>query len=489
MTVRVRFLPGEKVVEVEQGVTVLEAARIASIVIESPCDGAGTCGKCKVRLTGASPDAAKEASPSCPGGEKKRADSYLACQTEILADVTVERMDCEEGQSIDALREGEALPIALDPFVRKEFVESEARTLVYTDQTIAAIEEGDTRDRIFGLAVDIGTTTLVASLVDLAKGKEISSASSLNPQSLSGQDVLSRIKLASTGVGLHIMHAAFAAEMNRMIDEILAASGVARGDIHEAVYSGNTCMLHLACAIDPSGLGRYPYRSALQGDQYLPAHALGLAIAPQALVYLPPIISGFVGADITSGILATGFHTLKGATLFIDIGTNGEMVLCHEGRTEATSTAAGPAFEGMSIACGMRAGDGAIESATVDESGDLALKTIGDGEPRGICGSGLLDIAALLVRHGLVTREGRLVQPDRRNGCSSLAARLGEKDGTRVFSLTDSVYVSQRDIRQVQLAKGAIRTGIELLLKSAGMDASEVDTVLVAGAFGYPLEG
>jgi uncharacterized 2Fe-2S/4Fe-4S cluster protein (DUF4445 family) len=273
--------------------------------------------------------------------------------------------------------------------------------------------------------------------------------------------------------------------MNRMIGEMTARSGVKRENIYEVVYSGNTCMLHLACATDPRGLGRYPYKSALPGDQYLPARLLGLSIAQHATVYLPPIISGFVGADITSGILATGFHAREGTTLFIDIGTNGEMVLCHNGLLAAASTAAGPAFEGMSIACGTRACEGAIEAVLVDPSGELAIETIGDTEANAICGSGLLDAVAVLVRHGLITREGRLVRPEGQNGRHPLAARLGEKNGTRVFFLTNSVYVSQKDIRQVQLAKGAIRTGIEFLLKDAQVDPSRVESVLVAGAFGY----
>ena len=485
MMVRVRFLPEDKVVEVEQGATILEAARAAPVVIESPCDGAGTCGKCKVKLTGLLPGAARESSSSCfssDGGQGR--GFYLACHTEVFGDVTVEKPDGGE-RLIDALKEGDGVPISLDPFVRKEFVEKEGQTRIFAGQAIVAVEEGDTRDRTYGLAVDIGTTTLVASLVDLTTGEEISSACALNPQSLHAQDVLSRIKLASTEEGLRMMHTTLVAEMNRMIGEMTARNRVGREHIYEAVYSGNTCMLHLACATDPRGLGRYPYKSALPGDQYLPARLLGLSLAPHARVYLPPIISGFVGADITAGILATGFHAREGTTLFIDIGTNGEMVLCHEGLLAATSTAAGPAFEGMSIACGTRACEGAIESVTVDPSGALAVKTIGDTEARAICGSGLLDTVAALVRHGLITREGRLVGPDRHNGRHPLAARLGEKNGTRVYFLTDSVYVSQKDIRQVQLAKGAIRTGIEFLLKHARVDPSQVESILVAGAFGY----
>ena len=485
MMVRIRFLPEDKVVDVEQGLTILEAAQRAQVVIESPCNGAGICGKCRVRLPGLAPGAVRESASSRISDEDEGVGFYSACHTEVYADLTVERLDGEGRRLIEVLKEGESLPVLLDPFVRKEFLERERETHVYAGQTRVTVEQGDTRDRTFGLAVDIGTTTLVASLIDLTTGQELSSVSSLNPQSLHAQDVLSRIKRASTDEGLRLMHMSFAVELNRMVGQMTATTGVKRENIYEAVYSGNTCMLHLACAVDPGSLGRHPYKPSLNGDEHLPASVVGLSIAPEGLVYLPPIISGFVGADITSGILATGFHADEATTLFADIGTNGEMVLCHRGRLLAASAAAGPAFEGMNISCGMRARVGAVEEVVIDPAGSMTVKTVGGAEATGICGSGLLDAIAGLVRHGLVTREGRLLQSGEGNGGSPVASRLGERNGSRAFFLTDSVYVSQKDVRQVQLAKGAMRTGIEFLLKHAGVEAWQVDSVLVAGAFGY----
>ena len=262
-------------------------------------------------------------------------------------------------------------------------------------------------------------------------------------------------------------------------------AGISTDRIYEVVYSGNTCMLHLALKMDPHTLGRYPYTPALWGDRYVGARGEGLEVAAPAMLYLPPIVSGFVGADITSGIIATRLHERKGVTLFIDIGTNGEMVLATDGLLSAASTAAGPAFEGMNVTCGMRAGNGAIELFEVGAGGAVVMRTVGNTEPRGICGSGLLDIVGELLSQGVISREGRLAHHrDAAHIPRPLRERLVEKDGRRVFSLTDSVYLSQKDIRQVQLAKGAIRTGIESLLRHAGLAASDVDEVLVAGAFG-----
>ncbi|MDR2742145.1 MAG: ASKHA domain-containing protein [Treponema sp.] len=199
------------------------------------------------------------------------------------------------------------------------------------------------------------------------------------------------------------------------------------------------------------------------------------------------MISAYVGADITSGILVTRLAHKKGLNLFIDIGTNGEMVLAKDGRLAASSTAAGPAFEGMNISCGMRAGAGAVESFTVDDSGSLSYKTIGDTKAAGICGSGLLDIAGELVRTGLINKNGRLVSPDGGAYPPALKERMGHIDGKNAFFISGDVYLSQKDIRQIQLAKGAIRCGIEMLLSRFDVTAEEVGEVIIGGSFGYHL--
>jgi uncharacterized 2Fe-2S/4Fe-4S cluster protein (DUF4445 family) len=484
---RVTFLPGNHTAEIAAGLTILEAARIAGVVVESPCNGTGTCGKCMVRL--------KDHTPVTGIGEQrglsedeKRSGIVLACGTRLYGDAVVELLHPAAQESVRVLEKGASAFIERDPFIKKEFLPGQQRTAVHAGAYLLGLERGDTRGKTYGVVVDIGTTTLVATLVDLNDGREIASASSLNPQSLHAQDVLSRIKLASTQEGLSLLYALFVTETNRMIGELTGKSGIDRRTVYEMVYSGNTCMLHLATKTGPATLGRYPYTTALWGGDYQSVcdHP-GLHIADSGIIYLPPIISGFVGADITSGVLATRLHEKKGITLFIDIGTNGEMVVAKDGRLTASSTAAGPAFEGMNITCGMRAGNGAIESFEVDGEGSVRIETIGNIQPTGICGSGLLDIAAELVANGAVDKNGRLVNLNHGSLPRCLGERLVHKQGKLVFSLSESVYLTQGDIRQVQLAKGAIRTGIEFLLRHAGVGPAAVDRVLIAGAFGYHL--
>ena len=435
-------------------------------------------------------DGSAEASPA--GGarevsaEEKAAGIALACQTRVWEETTVVLANEWKSESIRVLETGTEMATELDPFVSKKFIAGQQRTAIYGGASEMGSEPGNTEDALYGVVIDIGTTTLVATLVDLKDGEERASTSSLNPQSLHGHDVLSRIKIASDADGLDLMHNLFISEADRMIGELTAATGVVRKNIYELVYSGNTCMLHLAARTDPSPLGRYPYVPGLRGGDHLPpSKHRGIHVAEFGMVYLPPIISGFVGADIASGILATRLHERKGTTLFIDIGTNGEMVIAKEGRLVASSTAAGPAFEGMNITFGMRAGTGAIESFEINRKDGLAIGTIGDSEPKGICGSGLMDIVGELVSHRVIDKNGRLVPPD---GDGALGERVSKKDGKPVFHLTDAVYLSQGDVRQVQLAKGAIRTGVEYLLRHAGIGPADVDEVLIAGAFGYHLK-
>jgi uncharacterized 2Fe-2S/4Fe-4S cluster protein (DUF4445 family) len=246
-------------------------------------------------------------------------------------------------------------------------------------------------------------------------------------------------------------------------------------------------MLHLAAGINPRSLGQYPYTPELTGGSWLAGADVGLHIAASGVVYLPPIISAYVGADITAGLQAVRLHEQKETVLFIDIGTNGEMAIVHDGRLWATSTAAGPAFEGMNITFGMRAGQGAIERFTILKNGQVRMKTIGNAPAVGICGSGLMDIVAELVAHGVVAKNGKFVPADAPDLLPPLAARLSKVDGKPVFSLSDTVYLSQKDIRQVQLAKGAIRAGVEFLLRHTGVEATRLDKVLIAGSFGFHL--
>lgn len=483
--VRVNFQPSNLSIEVEKGTTILEAARRAGVLIESPCNAAGTCGKCKVKVDSQSLARIMQKGEHGLSQEEKIQGYVLACQAYLEGNIDVEIIQEEKNQNLKILSAGKSLALELDSYIKKEFNQTENLTRVYAGKELLAVEAGDTEMANYGVVVDIGTTTVVVSLVQLNTGEELAFTTSLNPQSLQAQDVLSRIKFASEENGLAIMHNELLKEINRMIDQIVRETNLCRDNIYEAVFSGNTCMLHLAIRVSPYSLGQYPYTPKVKGGNQLSAANLGLDISQVGLIYLPPVISAYVGADITSGILATKLYEQEGVNLFVDIGTNGELVIGVNGQLTAASTAAGPAFEGMNIACGMRAGSGAIELFNVEENGAITIKTIGGGGATGICGSGLIDIVGELVDHGIIGQNGRLLENSKE--ASPLGEKLVRSNGKLVFNLIDQVFLSQKDIRQVQLAKGAIRAGIELLLKDKGLQPIDVDRVLIAGSFGYHL--
>ncbi len=480
----IRFLPEDKIVTVADGTNLLEAARKAGVFIAAPCDGSGTCGKCRVKIPAEQRENFKEASHELLT-QAERADGWaLACQSTIHGDLQVEMDQCAD-EDLKILSEGRAVCVELDSWITKTFAPSTGQTTVNAGGEFLATEPGDTTKALFGAAVDIGTTTLVVALIDLRDGRELSVASSLNPQARHAQDVLSRIKLGSQPHGLQLLQGELIAELNRLINEAAAESSVPVRHIYEAVFSGNTTMLHLATGTNPASLGKYPYTPELRCGGHFRAADVGLAIAPQGQVYLPPIMSAYVGADITSGILAAKLAELRGVTLFVDIGTNGEMVLAVNGQLTATSTAAGPAFEGMNIACGMRASRGAIEMVSLSGN-NIEIKTIANAPPVGLCGSGLLDVVGELAAHGGVDKNGRF-QTNSTLPNRAWKDRFGSLDGKFFFRIADPVFLSQKDVRQVQLAKAAIRAGIELMLRANGLAAAQVDRVLIAGSFGFHL--
>jgi uncharacterized 2Fe-2S/4Fe-4S cluster protein (DUF4445 family) len=480
----IHFHPGGQVVSMAEGATLLAAARQAGVFIDTPCDGAGTCGKCRVKIPAAHRQYLREAPHDWLTQAERTEGWVLACQCTVHGDLQVEPGQGTEDE-LKILSEGQAVAVELNPWITKTFDVARAQTSVQAGGVTLVSEPGDTTRALFGAAVDIGTTTLVVALIDLRDGRELAVTSGLNPQARHAQDVLSRIKLGSQPEGLQLLHGELIAELNRLIAEAAAEAQVPIQNIYEAVFSGNTTMLHLATGTNPASLGKYPYTPARPCGESLRAAEVGLAIAPDGQVYLPPIMSAYVGADITSGILAAKLAALRGVTLFVDIGTNGEMVLAVNGELTATSTAAGPAFEGMNIACGMRASRGAIELVSL--AGDrVEIKTIANAAPVGLCGSGLLDAVGELAAHGVVDKNGRFrvngALPDR-----PWKDRVGLLDGKPVFHIADPVYLSQKDVRQVQLAKAAVRAGIEIMLRANGLTAAQVDRVLIAGSFGFHL--
>jgi uncharacterized 2Fe-2S/4Fe-4S cluster protein (DUF4445 family) len=365
-------------------------------------------------------------------------------------------------------------------------------TAVLADRRLLDVELGNTETDAFAVALDIGTTTLVGTLLDLGTGSEWAVDARLNPQTRFGDDVLTRILLARNGPdGLRQLRETITGAVDEMIGELCRRAGISRQRIYEVAFAGNTTMQQLLCGVDTSPLGEVPFAPATGRSLTFPAAELGLHIHPRGAAYVMPVIGGFVGGDTVAGILATGMAEADGPTLFVDIGTNGEIVVQTDGKLRAASTAAGPAFEGARISCGMRGCTGAIEKVVVD--GHLRTNVIGNVPPVGLCGSGLIDVAAELLRHHVLTPQGRLLPPDQlpADVLPDFAKRMIVQDGRVSFLLAaaaetggEPILLTQRDLRELQLATGAIRAGIVILLQQAGLRPKDLRRVLIGGGFG-----
>ena len=531
---RITFEPSGRTVYALPGTTLFEAAARAGLVLQSPCGGAGVCGKCRVRVAKGAPE------PTDAGGEFFDADQLaagfrLACQAKVCADCVVEiPADSlfESGAKILTAADGKAL--GGTPAVRKAYVELPAPTnaddvadlkrleravgrlyvnldvmqdlppalrsqdftgtAVICGSRLLAFESGNTEKDCFGVAFDLGTTTLVGVLLNLVSRDELAIAATMNPQISSGDDVISRITRTREEPGaLEEMQSAVVKTLNDMVVDLCAQAGVARGSIYEVTVAGNTTMQHLFCGISPAALGEVPFPPAYNRALQLEAKDVHLDVHPKARLYVFPNIGGFVGGDTVAGILANALHKVEKPSLFVDIGTNGEIVLAHEGRLMAASTAAGPAFEGARIRAGMRAAEGAVEKVMLNED-DIVYNVIGNSPPAGICGTALIDLTAELLRLGVLDTTGRMLDPDELPGPvpDRIKARLHRNDTNVDFLLADAaesktgepIYLYQRDVRELQLATGAIRAGINILLKKAGLGPEDLDEVLLAGAFG-----
>lgn len=533
-TAKVVFQPHGKMVRVPVGATVREAASLAGIAIEYPCGGQGTCGKCRIKVIG-NDGAARPAEIAALSKEELQAGFRLACQMRIGRDISIEVPETSLSLGRYQILAGRAAvaAAAADPPVRAVFVKLPQPTLtddrpdaerlleavdadvivpallyelpsVLRDSNFegtAIVASGHVVDFVGGpgeipclaAAFDIGTTTLVGELFDVRTGQARGSASRMNPQTTFGDDVLSRIAHASQGPeALREIQAAVIGAINEMLKEMVDQADIETNTIYEITVSGNTTMEHLFAGLNPQALGLVPFVPVVRDSLTLEPERIGLDMNPRGTVYVLPVIGGFVGGDTVAGIAATHIETAVGPTLFIDIGTNGELALIHDGKLSATSCAAGPAFEGARISCGMRAAAGAVEAVTLDE--DVGITTIGGGAPIGLCGSGLIDLAAELLRKGILTSQGLFAAPDalpenippalrervveREDGIGFLFAREGETRSGQPLVLT------QRDVRELQLAVGAIRAGISILLKRVSLEPSQLDRVYVAGGFG-----
>jgi len=471
------FKPDGKKISIHAGATLLEAASQAGIILNSVCGGKGICKKCLVELE--------------PDGKQ-----VLACQYHIQSDLTVTILPGSRYFEQRILEHGIDTHLNVQPTIHEK----------YRD-----------KDKIFGLAVDLGTTTVVAKLIDLTNGQCLATQAALNPQSRHGDDVISRIAYASSDAKLAELHKLIIDCINGLVVKLCKQASVNAKHIYEMCVVGNTTMNHVFLKLPVEQLGQAPYKAFSLDAHDVPATKLNMQINLDGNVHTVENIAGFVGSDTIAVALATDIDSAEEVTLIVDIGTNGEIVLGTKDKLYAASCAAGPAFEGARITCGSRAAKGAIEAVVVD-NGDIALDVIGGGEPHSICGSGLIDTVAVLLDLGVIDASGRFTKPDKLP--PAIADRIIEQDEQLSFYLfraanvsersvnkravselfraanvserlvsersvnERSVFLTQKDVREVQLAKAAIRAGTEILQRKLGIEDSDIRHILLAGAFG-----
>jgi len=533
--VHVVFQPEGRRVAMARGTILLEGARQAGIEITSPCGGMGTCGGCRVRL---------EAEGACISSADRRFFDHeeleegwrLACQFHVERDLAVTIPQVSRAFDQKVLEAGLAAEVELEPAVKRvdlamdppslsdlasdldrldrAFAETGAGevevphdlvtrlpkmlrnadfrvTATTVNGRLAELEPTPAGAAPFGIAIDLGTTTVVGMLLDLESGRELAVASATNPQVSYGDDVVSRINFAhSRPDGLKRLQKAAVGCLNDLVGQLVRKARIRRRDVYEVVAVGNTTMTHLLLGVDPEFIAQAPYVGGWRQGRRVQARELGLRIHRRGQVSVLPNIAGFVGSDTVGVVLATGMLASDAVELAIDIGTNGEIVLGSADRLICCSTAAGPAFEGARIRFGMRAAPGAIEKVSIND--DVELEVIGATAPVGICGTGLIDTVAELLRLGIVDQAGRLRPCEELDELpQTLRERVRRHDDGLIFVLAareagapDGVYLTQKDIREVQLAKAAIFAGITILKEKLGADGGDIDRILLAGAFG-----
>ncbi|HEX6523862.1 MAG TPA: ASKHA domain-containing protein [Streptosporangiaceae bacterium] len=523
--VRVNLLFNERQVRVPYGVTLFDAASWNGIAIDSTCGGHGTCKKCRIRIAD-NPPAPTNLDIRAYSTQELRDGWRLACRTSATRDATVEvpplttrpkaatvgvgrqvilrpavvkrYLELAEPSLRDQATDLERVLAALEdlePHAELAVLRTLGRTLreadykvtaVVVDDVLIAVEPGDTTGRMFGIAFDLGTTTVVATLLDLSTGTPVAVESMLNKQQPFGADVITRISATMMDPGALDKLRDLAHEtLAELGDAVCRAGGVAPSEVYEIAVAGNATMTHLALGIDPEPLGMAPFIMSTRLYPEVLTGELGIFVHPRARAMVFPAFGAYVGGDITAGLLASGMDRDPRVRLFVDIGTNCEIVLGNRDWLLATAAPAGPAFEGAAIRCGMRAAPGAIEVVTMTPD-SVGLKVIGDVSPaQGLCGSGLVDAVTGLIQVGLLDASGRFVSGSEA-ACAApgLADRLTTVGQERVFMLTDSIYLSQRDVRELQFAKAAIATGWRILLEEAGLTEADVKQVLLAGSFG-----
>ena len=510
MSHALKILPEGRVLKVASGKILSDVLEDAGLRLSFYCGRRGLCGKCIVEIVrGALPSASDE-ERSLLARRKLPANYRLACRARVEGDMAI-RIPLESLlPHMPVLSHGVGRSLTLDPAVKKislsaqkpdlaspdallDFIQrrfpnvelhlsletlrrfaqnqqlapaaAEWTAVLYADKELLAIEPGDTTGRNFGIAVDLGTTTVIVELLDLNTGKSLDSTAGLNAQVKYGADVVSRITAAYADPSkLEDLRTAIVGDLNEMVGGLLRRNQVSSDSVYEAVVAGNTAMNHLLLGLPVTTLAVSPYQAVFSVLPALPAVESGLVISPLGRVYIAPNIKSFVGGDISAGLSAVDLEHQKGSFLFVDLGTNGEIVLKRRARFTATSTAAGPAFEGMTISCGMLALPGAVYKAGFKDR--LVVETIAGEPARGVCGTGLIDIIAVALEKGFISAQGHILGPAKK------------------IEVTNDLSLNQQDIREVQLAVAAVKTGIRILLAKNKMAVKDLDGIFVAGAFG-----
>ena len=535
---KVFFQPGDVLVEVAEGSTLKEAMNDAGLEFDFLCGGRGTCGKCRVKISkGLMTPVTREQELL----QAKELDEgiRLACLTTVDNDLIVELSNQEKLQH-NILIASEERTIQIEPQLKKVFIEvdkpsrvtqssdwrrlkeslvkqgfkdSELEssisiirqmpdalrstnnriTAVMYESKIAGIEPQDTTKTLLGMAFDIGTTTIVGYLLDLYSGKELSIVSTLNPQTTFGADVISRLTFAGQEEnGLVKLQGVVIEAINKLIAEAAQKASVTKSQIYGISIAANTCMHHIFLGINPQSIAVAPYVPALSEPLVLDASELKISINQAGKVFMLPNIAGFVGADTVAVLLATELDQSEEIKLVIDIGTNGEIGLGSRGKIVACSAAAGPAFEGAQISSGMRGAVGAIDHVYYRDK--LEYSVIGGGKPLGVCGSALLDTVAGLVELGILNKRGKFLGYEQLTNpvAKRFKENLIQHEGQGAFLLAEAsmtghgrpIMITQSDIRELQMAKGAMAAGVRVLMETYGVQVQDINEVLLAGAFG-----
>ena len=531
---KVTFEPEGRRTSVKKGETILEATKRVGAGIRSECGGQGICGKCKVAITD------KKSVSELTDTERRLLTSVeissnfrLACQAKIFDALTV-YVPLESRMRIRRIQiEGIEREVKLAPQVRKILVIVPAPSLsdirsdvdrlldsakklglrnlsieydilrslpeilrkaqwniavtVWSNQKVIAVEPADASNKLYGMAVDIGTSKIVGQLVDLTTGKTLAVESIENPQMVFGEDIITRINHAILHPkGLHDLQATVIEGLNKVTLDACKSVQISPKNVYEMTVVGNTVMHHLFLGIQPKYMALAPFTPATKKAINVRAKEISLRINPCANVYAFPIIAGFVGGDNVADILSTRIHKADEISLLLDIGTNTELTLGNKDSLISCSCASGPAFEGGHIKHGMKAVTGAIERAKINsENLNIEYETIESAKPVGICGSGLVDIIAELLKHLLLSKTGRLNKDDdsdkfrERDGLTELVLVQKENSGTG-----EDIVITQKDVRELQLAKAAIHTGFAILMKRKGVKIENIEKVYIAGAFG-----